>query len=99
MPFFEAGAQPLLKEVLDSSTFHATTENLVIAEAEVIIVCIGTPLDEHMSPVPRIFIDLLESIKQYLKPEQLLILRSTVYPGTTRLAAQYLSEIPINVAF
>ncbi len=99
MPFYEDGAQPILKEVLDSSTFHATTENLVISEAEVIIVCVGTPLDEHMSPVPRIFIDLLESIKQYLQPQQLLILRSTVYPGTTRLAARYLSEIPINVAF
>jgi UDP-N-acetyl-D-mannosaminuronic acid dehydrogenase len=52
-----------------------------------------------MSPVPRIFTELLDSIKPYLNSNQLLILRSTVYPGTTKLAARHLEDIGIHVAF
>lgn len=99
MPFIEEGADEILRDVVNTSRFKATTEKELISAGEVIIICIGTPVDEHMSPVPRIFIDLLESIKPYLNSSQLLILRSTVYPGTTRLAARHLQEVGIDIAF
>ena len=99
MPFIEEGAAKLLLLALAEFNFRASTDNTLIANADVIIICIGTPVDEHMSPVPRIFIDLLDSIKPYLNKSQLLILRSTVYPGTTKLTFRYLKEIGINVAF
>ena len=99
MPFIEEGAHELLLMALDEFKFKASNDNALIANADVVIICIGTPVDEHMSPVPRIFTDLLDSIKPYLNKNQLLILRSTVYPGTTRLASQYLKEIELDIAF
>jgi UDP-N-acetyl-D-mannosaminuronic acid dehydrogenase len=99
MPFLEDGAEDALKKALASSRFRATTDQRVISSAEVVIICIGTPVDEHMSPVPRIFNELLDGLKPRLKQGQLLILRSTVYPGTTRLAADNLAGLGIHLAF
>jgi UDP-N-acetyl-D-mannosaminuronic acid dehydrogenase len=99
MPFLEDGADQLLREVLSTGRFRASLDATLIIDADVVIVCIGTPVDEHMSPVPRIFTELLDSIKPYLNSNQLLILRSTVYPGTTKLAARHLEDIGIHVAF
>ena len=99
MPFMESGAQELLDLVLQRGNFYATTEKSVIAGAEIIILCVGTPVDEHLSPVPRIFVDILEQIREFLSPNQLLILRSTVYPGTTRLTASTLKDTGVHIAF
>ena len=99
MPFYEDHAEALLKEVILGGGFRASTEMSELKSAHVIIICIGTPVDEHMSPVPRIFIDLLASLKEYFQNGQLLILRSTVYPGTTRLAAKYLQGFDLEIAF
>jgi UDP-N-acetyl-D-mannosaminuronic acid dehydrogenase len=99
MPFTEEGAAELLLMALDRFKFKASADIRSIENADVVIVCIGTPVDEHMSPVPRIFIDLLDSMKPYLNSSQLLILRSTVYPGTTKLAARHLQDIGIDIAF
>jgi len=99
MPFLEEGAPKLLSESLESSQFKATTDFASIGKAEVIIICIGTPVDEHMSPVPRVFTDLLDLMKPFLNCNQLLILRSTVYPGTTMLASRHLQEVGVDVAF
>lgn len=99
MPFMESGANELLERVLQSGNFRATSDKRVISAAEIIILCVGTPVDEHLSPVPRIFVDLLEGIREYLSPNQLLILRSTVYPGTTRLAESILQDSGVQIAF
>jgi UDP-N-acetyl-D-mannosaminuronic acid dehydrogenase len=99
MPFLEAGAEELLVKVLQKGLFRATEDFEVISKADIIIICIGTPLDNHLSPVPRIFEDLIMSIKPYLQSKQLLMLRSTVYPGTTRLVENLLQDIKVAVAF
>jgi UDP-N-acetyl-D-mannosaminuronic acid dehydrogenase len=99
MPFLEEGAAEALHQALASSRLKATTDQEAISLAEVVIICIGTPVDEHMSPVPRIFIELLEGIKPHLKKGQLIILRSTVYPGTTRLTADGLVGLGVDLAY
>lgn len=99
MPFLEEGADELLSSLIGTSLFHASTEVNSISTAEIIIICIGTPVDEYMSPVPRLFMDLLDAIKGYLNSDQLIVLRSTVYPGTTELTAMHLSDLNIDVAF
>ena len=99
MPFLEDGAEEALHQALASSRFKATTDQGVISLAEVVIICVGTPVDEHMSPVPRIFIELLEGIKPRLKEGQLIILRSTVYPGTTRLTADGLVGLGVDLSY
>lgn len=82
MPFIEKDARPLLKKVINKS-FTAVTEYSVISECDYIILTLGTPVDENMNPVYDQINDSLELAIPYFKPQQLLILRSTVSPKTT----------------
>lgn len=101
MPFSEPGAEPVLKRVLANGMFTASTDASVVASAENVIVVIGTPVDEHLNPDPNAIPDALEACSPYFRDEQLLILRSTVYPGVTALVERMLREkgLSTEVAF
>jgi UDP-N-acetyl-D-mannosaminuronic acid dehydrogenase len=97
MPFFEDGAEQILKEVLANKNFHASTNPAEIAQADVVVVVIGTPVDEHLNPDAEAVPRALTEIANHLKDNQLLILRSTVYPGVTRLTGKRLRELGKNI--
>jgi UDP-N-acetyl-D-glucosamine dehydrogenase len=63
--------------------FESTSEYSRIKEADVIILCVPTPLTEHCDPDLRFITDTAESVAQHLRSDQLIILESTTYPGTT----------------
>jgi UDP-N-acetyl-D-glucosamine dehydrogenase len=63
--------------------FTATTDFGEISNVDVIIICVPTPLGIHNEPDLSYIHSTLENIKPYLKKNQLLILESTTYPGTT----------------
>jgi len=63
--------------------FKATSDFRKIAEVDVIIICVPTPLGVHNEPDLSFIHNTLENIKPYLKENQLLVLESTTYPGTT----------------
>jgi UDP-N-acetyl-D-glucosamine dehydrogenase len=63
--------------------FTATLDFEKISEVAVIIVCVPTPLGIHNEPDLSYIHSTLEKIKLHLKENQLLILESTTYPGTT----------------
>jgi len=63
--------------------FTATTDFGEISNVDVIIICVPTPLGIHNEPDLSYIQSTLENIKPYLKKNQLLILESTTYPGTT----------------
>ena len=50
MPFMEPEADEVMARIRKSGTFAASTDPKVISEAEVLIVVIGTPVDEHLNP-------------------------------------------------
>lgn len=81
VPFVEEGAAEVLTRVL-GKRFRPTTEKVLVSEAEVIILTLGTPVDEHLNPDMRAFERLLLDVAPHLRPGQLFILRSTVTPGT-----------------
>jgi UDP-N-acetyl-D-mannosaminuronic acid dehydrogenase len=101
MPFFDRGADELLREVLASKKFHCSLEAELVAEAEVVVTIIGTPLDEHLNPRFEVYKHLLDHHRSHMRAGQLLILRSTVYPGTTQRVWQELErqKAGIDVAF
>ncbi len=96
MPFMEEGAPELLKKYTKKS-FIATTDFSTIAKSEVIILTLGTPVDENMNPSLVQIDRALATIKPHLKKGQLLILRSTVSPGTTEYVASLLKELGFTV--
>jgi UDP-N-acetyl-D-mannosaminuronic acid dehydrogenase len=101
MPFWEPGAEKLLQDSLQAKTLIATTDPSVTGETDSLIVVIGTPVDEHLNPDPQSITLALERCRPYLRDGQLLILRSTIYPGVTRQVEKVLQTwgLDIDVAF
>src|SRR5947209_10755590 len=89
MPFHEDDADTLLADSIRSGLLKATTDQTVLEDAAAIIVTIGTPVDEYLDPSVCEFDRALTQLLKRVRPGQLLILRSTVFPGMTdRLARQ-----------
>jgi len=63
--------------------FKATTDFSEIANVDAILICVPTPLDVHNEPDLSYIKNTLDAIRPYLRENQLLILESTTYPGTT----------------
>lgn len=82
MPFIEYGAGEILGKVLKAGTLTVSYDIKDIAKAKFIIVTIGTPVDEHLTPKTRAFLEFFEGIREYLNADQIIIVRSTVYPNT-----------------
>lgn len=82
MPFIEYGAQEILQKVLPKGNLTISFDPKDISRAKYIIVTIGTPVDEHLTPRTREFLEFFDSIRDYLHHEQIIIIRSTVYPNT-----------------
>lgn len=94
MPFDEPGAETLLEEAVRSGalTTHAHPAEIV-SGANVIVLCVGTPLGADLRPDFGQLRSALETLAPYLRSGQLLIQRSTVSPGTLRkVVANYLHQ-------
>jgi UDP-N-acetyl-D-mannosaminuronic acid dehydrogenase len=89
MPFHEDDADALLAESVTKGLLKATTDVSALEDAAAVIVTIGTPVDEYLDPSVSGFDRAFQDLLQVVRPGQLLILRSTVFPGMTdRLARQ-----------
>ena len=72
-----------LKTFLEKKKFQATTDFGYLAKADVIIICVPTPLDSHKNPDLSYVLTTTEVISKNLRRGQLVVLESTTYPGTT----------------
>ncbi|MGB3186130.1 MAG: nucleotide sugar dehydrogenase [Ornithinimicrobium sp.] len=63
--------------------FTSTTDESLLAQARVIVICVPTPLAEDGGPDLRAVIGAVEAVARNLRPEMVVILESTTYPGTT----------------
>jgi UDP-N-acetyl-D-mannosaminuronic acid dehydrogenase len=93
LPFIEYDAQPILDRILKNDALQYSTRPSDIGRNGPVIVTIGTPVDEFLNPVLGEVKKCLDSILPHLVDGQLLILRSTVYPGTTDWIARYLERL------
>jgi UDP-N-acetyl-D-mannosaminuronic acid dehydrogenase len=100
MPFQEHGADEVLRRVY-GSRLMATTEPDAVSASEHVVVVIGTPVDEHLNPDPSSVSRAVSELGPHLVDGQLLVLRSTLYPGTTALVERTLAQLGkrIDVAF
>ena len=73
----------------------------MIERTDNLVVVIGTPVDEFLGPSMTIFEKAVDQIAPHLRDGALVVLRSTVYPGTTGYVAQHLAErgCRVDVAF
>jgi UDP-N-acetyl-D-mannosaminuronic acid dehydrogenase len=97
MPFLENGADELLREILPTGRLTTSTDASILARTDHVIVVIGTPVDEFLGPSMTVFERAVEQIAPHLRDGALVVLRSTVYPGTSAYVAQHLDARGKNV--
>jgi UDP-N-acetyl-D-mannosaminuronic acid dehydrogenase len=97
MPFVEAGADEVLLRVLAAGLLEATTDAGAVSRAEHVVIVIGTPIDEHLNPDLNAVNEAIQGIAAGLVDGQLLVLRSTVYPGVTRMVESLTERMGLDV--
>jgi UDP-N-acetyl-D-mannosaminuronic acid dehydrogenase len=97
LPFDEPGAEPLLKRAVAEGRLTASTDPAVVADCEHVVVVIGTPVDEHLNPDQTAIPRALETCAPHLRDGQIMILRSTVYPGVTELVERMIARLGVEV--
>jgi UDP-N-acetyl-D-mannosaminuronic acid dehydrogenase len=98
MPFLEHGAPPLLKKALASGRLTASVDPAVVSSANIVVFVIGTPIDEHLSPRQDVIFRALEHYLPHFREGQVLVLRSTVYPGVSAKVQGFFDRRGLDVA-
>lgn len=97
MPFVDIGSQEMLESALDNGLIAGTGEPLALELADSVVLTIGTPVDRHMNPQREVFSAWIEKAGGGLRERHLLVLRSTVSPGTTKwLRGQIFNRFGFN---
>ncbi len=94
-PFWEPELDKSLKEAL-ALGLRATVQREVIKSADAVIVIVGTPMDVHLNPDPNAVVSAIADISDCLQDDQLLILRSTVFPGVTARVERLLKSLDLK---
>ena len=96
MPFMEERGAKLLKK--SKNRLFATTNKRYLSNAKVVIICIGTPV-KNSKPDLILFFKMFKEVKKYLNPKNLLIIRSSIYPGTCLKIQSFLGKKFQNISY
>jgi UDP-N-acetyl-D-mannosaminuronic acid dehydrogenase len=88
----EPGLSELIAKVVAQGTFHVTDDISVCQEADVILIDVQTPTDEEHVPQYDSLLEVSANVGMYMQPETLVIIESTVAPGTTQGMMQPILE-------
>jgi|KBSMisStandDraft_5_1062788.scaffolds.fasta_scaffold134926_2 UDP-N-acetyl-D-mannosaminuronic acid dehydrogenase len=101
MPFAEDGAPELLRKVLDGGRLEVTPSPDHMRDCRFLVLVIGTPVDQHLTPSFTGMDRAIEACAGYLRDGQILILRSTIFPGISEHIQKNLAArgLDIPVAF
>jgi UDP-N-acetyl-D-glucosamine dehydrogenase len=80
--YIEDVSSELLREV--SERIHATTRYARLAKADAVLICVPTPLTPNREPDLGPLTESTRALAEVLQSDQLVVLESTTYPGTTR---------------
>jgi UDP-N-acetyl-D-mannosaminuronic acid dehydrogenase len=97
IPFLENGAEELLRKLLPSGRLELSSDPSLLSRTKTVILVIGTPIDEFMNPSVRVFDRVLDDLVPHLRDGSLVVLRSTVFPGTTETVARRLRAAGLDV--
>jgi UDP-N-acetyl-D-glucosamine dehydrogenase len=81
--YLKAFSDKEIKTHVATGNFEATSDMARLAECNAILICVPTPLNKYREPDLSYIIDTTEVVAKYLRNDQLIVLESTTYPGTT----------------
>jgi UDP-N-acetyl-D-mannosaminuronic acid dehydrogenase len=93
MPFMEEGAELLLQETLESGRLTFSADPAAFRSVPNLIVTIGTPVDEFLNADTGVIRRWIEGFSPHVTDDHLIMLRSTLYPGTTDWLARQLQRL------
>lgn len=94
MPFLEEGADKLLQKYIgkEFQIYSSESTREVVSKSKYIILTLGTPIDETYSPDHRQIEKVFTDLCPLLKPGHVILLRSTISPGTLRQLVRFVEE-------
>src|SRR5947209_637261 len=96
VPFLENGAEELLKRLLPTGRLELASDPRLLERTDTVVLVIGTPIDEFLNPSVRIFDRVVDDLIPHLRDGSLVVLRSTVFPGTTESVERRLRAAGID---
>ena len=101
LPFVEEGGAELLARVRATKAIGFSSDPADVAGIPIVVITIGTPIDEFHNPKVDIVTRCLDQLLPHLTLSQTIVLRSTVSPGVTEYVGRYLAQHgkPLGVAF
>jgi len=72
-----------LRQVVEAKRLSATSDFGALADCEVVLICVPTPLTKNKEPDLSAVVNVATKLAQHLRPDMLVVLESTTYPGTT----------------
>tara|TARA_A100001015_G_C15000088_1_gene718081 strand:- start:942 stop:2123 length:1182 start_codon:yes stop_codon:yes gene_type:complete len=99
MPFLEIGAKKLLQKANKKKLFFYENDLSNISKSKYIIICIGTPIDKKLKPDLVGFYGLIKKLKNRINKNQILVVRSSVLPGTNQKIKKILKNKNSNLVY
>ena len=90
LPFIEYGGQPLLEKALREDRLRFSPAVDDVPAGGIIVITIGTPVDEYFNPEYGAVSACVDNLLPKMTDDCLVVLRSTVFPGTTEWLHRYL---------
>ncbi|MFH5831655.1 nucleotide sugar dehydrogenase [Halalkalibaculum sp. DA3122] len=82
-PYIKHLGQEMMQVLAESERCDATADFERLTEADAVLLCVPTPLDEHREPDMEYVERTCMTVGEHLREGQLVVLESTTYPGTT----------------
>ncbi len=92
LPHKEKNGLKLLQNALNKNLLSFSSEIEQIKLNKINVICLGTPIDEFLNPQYNILINTIKKLMKIINSNNHLIIRSTVFPGTTRFLHQLLEN-------
>jgi len=96
-PYYEENSRIYISKF--KNNYIAGYDTNFISQSDVIIVCIGTPVYKNSFPKLKQFLSLIYFLRRYVNKNQLIIIRSSVYPGTIEKIQKILGTQNNNIAY
>ena len=100
IPFKEDQAEKILKKNLKKKRISASKDFDACKKSKYIIISIGTPINnDNLKPETKKFLKFFNYLKKYINEEQVIIIRSSVYPGICKKIYNILKSKNKNIAY
>lgn len=98
-PFYEKDAKKILLNCLKKKRLSFSSDLKKIKESKYVIICIGTPINKSLKPDIKSFFNFFSKLSKHIDKKQIIIIRSSVFPGVIKKISSKLLKINNNISY